>query len=467
LEIAEHTVTELPLVLPKVIDPRGPPAVPVKWHQEFADSKHHVTFYRALAVTRFADYFPVGTTQTNPLPGPFRFDEANKTDSHGRSDWDWHRVNVPAAKRPDEPIVREAPPVFQWDPCWNKAGVWNGRSTEWSFSRTRTSGCRIWLERPWFSSGPNEKLAVLCMLEPIVVPETRNAYLNIVSRWGKDPVQEKEITEKLGLLTIDQILSAEPGSPRDLPAPLAPPSGNGAKPAVSIEIAGNLRVGAAVHTPIFHAQERAWFCDVFLKIPRYAPFVWLSLARYQPHALEGLCLSPRVRVENPVQIWPVRTLSIRLSLDAGQLRARVRVHGLGPEASPQRLLCRVERLIRPEETFADSRPVDDVSAIGNVASIPPTIDGSDMWKSITFLDFREAPCHESELARDPQGWTTDLNILPAADWPPSTRLRVVLSETEVYFPAYSMMDSASRLYRPTYEETVEVPSAALRSMGVG
>ena len=64
----------------------------------------------------------------------------------------------------------------------------------WSFSRRKGGGLRIYLDRPWYSSGEGELLGVVlwscappqhAAFEAFEVPDFLKSY---VTQWGKDPL---------------------------------------------------------------------------------------------------------------------------------------------------------------------------------------------------------------------------------------------------------------------------------------
>ena len=317
----------------------NPPAesLGVEWNQELCDGKHHHVFYRALAESRFQQFFPVKVCQMAPLPGPYTAQQIHllcqidtslrpKAGQSAQSAlFGWERMEIPATVRPASPVIREATTVYNWSPPHTKERAWKHGRRTWSFESTRTVGCRLWLERPWFSSGANEMLAVLCWMRTRIAKRLVDRYLAVVSRWAKDPIQEHNVKDSLGLLTRADVLSAKSLKPADVPV-----LESGMITDTS-ELARELLVGVAPHQPKFHPREQLWFCDVFLKPnPKcYTPFVWLSVARYQPYALPGLALSRPLRLENPVQLWPPRTLRIELNARMGLLIAEIDLAG-GP-----------------------------------------------------------------------------------------------------------------------------------------
>jgi hypothetical protein len=128
----------------------GKPAVHAVRH-EFRDTKHRTVTYRATATTRFREYFPVEITGKPELithQGPER------------------DLVVPSSRQPDPPAIRYVVPTFTWHE--EEAGPEStGRRT---VRRTRKgNGLRVYLDRPWYSSGAGELLAVVLPDQPHLV----------------------------------------------------------------------------------------------------------------------------------------------------------------------------------------------------------------------------------------------------------------------------------------------------------
>src|SRR5205085_7754314 len=79
--------------------------------------------------------------------------------------------HVPSSQRPETPRLMYIVPQFKWERGPNG-------------TRRSGGGLRIYLDRPWYSSGDDEKLAVL--LPPGNSFDSRLE--PFVSLWGKDPI---------------------------------------------------------------------------------------------------------------------------------------------------------------------------------------------------------------------------------------------------------------------------------------
>ena len=103
------------------------------------DTKARTVHYRLHGSSRFREFF-----LPDELPGPD--DEASAGDEVA--------VNIPSSAAPAPPVVHDVIPLFKWEQT-------SEPEHPLAVRRTRRSGVRIWLDRPWYSSGDGEMLAVL------------------------------------------------------------------------------------------------------------------------------------------------------------------------------------------------------------------------------------------------------------------------------------------------------------------
>ena len=131
---------------------------------EFHDTKYHRVGYTPVAVTRFREYFPAATNTAaaTTLPGAdFTADVLNSA-------------------RPAAPKVLYALPLFEWDTT--------PPGTPGSTGRPRVGGgLRIYLERPWYSSGDGELLGVV-FLDGAEFLTLADPLKPLVTQWGADPI---------------------------------------------------------------------------------------------------------------------------------------------------------------------------------------------------------------------------------------------------------------------------------------
>ncbi len=128
--------------------------VPVhRLRHEFRDTKHRWVDYKATATTRFREYFPPEITDDRSLV------------TH---DGPQVRLDVPSSRRPEPPEVLYVVPTWTWTsrraPGLPRPGSRPGPGT---VLRTRSGGgLRVYLDRPWWSSGADELLGVVLEDQP-------------------------------------------------------------------------------------------------------------------------------------------------------------------------------------------------------------------------------------------------------------------------------------------------------------
>jgi hypothetical protein len=260
-------------------------AAPV--HQ-LGDTKHRMIRYRAVSSSRFQEYFPepgLVTTRTG----------ASLT------------VDVPSSARPLPPDVDYVVPTFGWH---------HQVTTNTKTDVRRGNGLRVYLQRPWYSSGPAELLGVVLWpgqagqsANPPPTDAQREGCKTIITQWGLDPIWAT-------------------GSLIPIPATSTFPAAVRTAASLSLEESAQL-VDVAGHQVGFDAGRQLWYCDIEFDNPTaYAPFVRLALARYQPHSIPGVELS-HVVLADFAQLTPDRSAALTVD-PADPTSARLVVAGLAP-----------------------------------------------------------------------------------------------------------------------------------------
>ncbi|MFF0448817.1 hypothetical protein ACFYT4_20800 [Streptomyces sp. NPDC004609] len=373
--------------------------------QEFHDTRHRTVTYTAVASTRFSEFFTrterIVLTGTEPVPVAPRgiasgtltvvdpadgrvFGEADyvadlaagtvrrsgpgsaipdgATVEAGFVDGPVTRVNseaqqpivvnVRSSARPAAPDVAYLVPTFGWE---------RARSGTELTSTRHGNGIRVYLRRPWYSSGEDELLGVVLAQDGVPPPALRP----LVTLRGQDPVFASAPT------------TAAPGTAE---FPLAVRTASGLVLAES-EAAPELpRVAVAAHRVGYDEHRRLWFCDLTMPPERaYRPFLRFALARYQRHSLSGLEISPVVLAQF-AQLNPDRTLSVVLG---GQERTRATVTVSGPTYSgdPERG-ARLTVLVQTAGA-RPAGPLDWQTVSG--ASLPPVPGGGGQWSAAVTL----------------------------------------------------------------------------------
>ena len=253
---------------------------------EFHNTKYRQVTYHAVATTRFRDYFPASITA----------DRTNITRQTG-VDPDTAIpdvvLNIPNAARPNAPKLLYVIPSFQWITPNKLPANAVGR-------HERLGSLRVYMDRPWFSSGDGELLGVVMWDRPATgfrpgmmamsndVPDSLKPY---VTRWGNDPIWASRPAKLLPALA-------------DFINPAATQTGT-----LLEEIPG-ANVSVAGYKPSYDEDRQLWYCDIDLDPgPAYTPFIRLALARFQPISVEGAYIS-RVVLADFVQLAAARAATV-------------------------------------------------------------------------------------------------------------------------------------------------------------
>jgi hypothetical protein len=129
---------------------------------QFGDTRHRLVSYRARATTRFREYFDPEIADTIGADG------VPLMEHHGPE----VALHAPSSRRPDPPEVAYVIPTFSWTETSElervfKAGPQQVLPRPRTITiRTRACGLRVYLRRPWFSSGDGELLGVVLRKQP-------------------------------------------------------------------------------------------------------------------------------------------------------------------------------------------------------------------------------------------------------------------------------------------------------------
>jgi hypothetical protein len=247
----------------------------------FGDTKYRSVQIRCTSSTRFTEYYapsdladPSVSTLTGNLSSAFAV------------------ANSARAPKPD---IAYVVPTFSW--------------TTSTTSHTRTGGnVRIYMNRPWFSTGDGELLGVL-VGNVAAITDVGDQVRPYVTEMGYDPVYADSFSA-LGIvdranglyttLTSSGITSADAtGNPA-----------NAVLPAELSGVSGSPTVVAVGHTVHYSPERDLWYTDVSFNMGfAYAPFVKLAVARYQPNSVKGIEISAVVRIDC-IQLPANRTASI-------------------------------------------------------------------------------------------------------------------------------------------------------------
>ncbi|MFI9381841.1 hypothetical protein [Kutzneria sp. NPDC052558] len=358
--------------------------MPVNNPHEFHDTKHRMVTYTPVGTTRFAEYFVQRSTVK--LTGTATVSSAGIVpatdvvrDSGTRAtyvrDTDYSvdylhgtvtaitipagtsveiayvappitrngagvTVNVPSSARPAAPQIAYVVPTFGWTRETTTGGVTSTR---------RGNGLRVFLERPWYSSGDGEQLAVLTLNQAGPVPDDLNRY---VTNWAQDPVWRSTAFARPPLVT-DFSLAAHTKTALKLAESDKDPA---VKDTVSV----------APHDVFYDAQRKLWYCDITVAPPDpspYQPFIRLALARYQPSSVANVELSPVAQAQF-IQLNPDRALSVSY---VDSTRVSLMVTGLAAGNGNAKLSATVQvadPALSGDVAWHDAGPAVDLGSAG-------------------------------------------------------------------------------------------------------
>jgi hypothetical protein len=179
-------------------------------------------------------------------------------------------VDIPNSARPAAPDVLYIVPTWKWASKPVTGGTQSSRTG---------GGLRVYMNRPWWSSGDGELLGVL--LWPFIPggpPEPPDSLKPYVSRWGIDPIHASNATTQPPVLTQFPLRTTSSSTPLSLE-----------------ELNDQPAVLVAGHNVGFDTVRKLWYADIAVNTGTpYFPFVRLALARYQPKSLINAHLSRAV-----------------------------------------------------------------------------------------------------------------------------------------------------------------------------
>jgi len=221
---------------------------------EFGDTKYRKVNYTAVATTRFRDYFPFTDEQIESGEVKITRESAK------------FPLDILSSARPAAPKVLYVIPTFGWERKKLPKGLASKRSG---------GGLRVYMERPWFSSGDGELLGV-------VIPQASPGRLTALGRgipsldklkpyvtlWGADPIWRSTATTTApSLQDFRNATASETGLTLD-------------------ELQG-VKVSVAGHAVEYDPDRQLWYCDIEIDPGQsYYPFIRLALARYQPMSVK-------------------------------------------------------------------------------------------------------------------------------------------------------------------------------------
>ena len=273
LEVPERTSGVEPLI-PRTDLYFGGSSMPAL---QFSDTRHRDVTCTVTALSRFVDEFP----ELADRPDAFTITGTSAV------------AIAPSTARPPAPAVADVVPLVSTGPV----SVPDGRVD-------REDGwLRIWLERPWFTSGAGELLGVVLLDRTPTGPA--DPMYDYVSLAGRDAAH--------GTVFINGV------RPDNAVNPVAVERGV-ILPECLARLGGLAdRVSVALFAPEFDFVSQRWYADVRIDLFGYFPMVRLAVVRYQPTSVANddpalsahhYFVSPVVLLD-PIPLFPGRRLTVK------------------------------------------------------------------------------------------------------------------------------------------------------------
>ena len=308
----------IPNPQPGVPNPFGT-AIP---RHEFGDTKYRRVSYTPIGTTRFREYFPADVDPTQP----------NNT---GAGNLDFTRrqatpttVDILNSARPAAPKVLYVIPTFRVTGSGTTADP-----------QVRRGGLRVYLERPWYSSGDGELLGAVLwngtyhrffpiplsknkvqvgskaiskpgpqigggggiISFPFIENDLPNKFRPFVSQWGSDPIWTSNAPRALpDINAFTNVADTSAATANDAFDPTM----------LTLDELPGETVSVAPFAVAFDATRNLWYCDIDVDPQTfYFPFIRLALVRCQPRSVPNAHLS-RVVLADFAQITPERAASV-------------------------------------------------------------------------------------------------------------------------------------------------------------
>jgi len=380
----------------------------------FDDTRYHKVSYTARATSRYREYFTADETLA-PEEQALQFTRTSEAVV----------VEVPASARPAAPQVSYVVPTFGWQ-----------RQTQGNLKRSVRfgGGLRVYLDRPWFSSGAGELLGVTLYDYGNGFQIDRERWKPYVTQWGADPVWVSSPVNHV---------------------PLGHHFPNKVAEEASLSLPGRVpgRVGVAGFAVDFDYERQKWFADITFDVQSlaYMPFVRLVLARYQPYALPDAKLSPAV-VADYIQLTPERSAVV--TVDPYHPRVlRLTVSGPAPAG--------------PAPQVVGAQPT---SAVNVPTRVTVTVQRRDpaIGTDLAWMDAPALAIVTQEASADPSGLVRWIGTIRFGQAPEPGTCRLLIREHEYLSANYTEATFSpdgrpvrEQPHRLVYAETVEVDAALI------
>ncbi|PEP92382.1 hypothetical protein CN582_24875 [Bacillus wiedmannii] len=423
-------------------------------HQHsFPDTKHRVVKYKAIATSRFSEYFyecnnekitfrgtnDIHLTHKSLVYGTEKVHKSEKSVQYVRdkdykidyikgticrttcseikdneklcieyqflpveTNCESHEIsiNILNSARPVAPKILYVLPTFEWEE-WDEQAT-NKRKVV----NRKASGLRVYLDQPLTSSGEGELLGVV--LQSCNNTQISDQLKPYVTQWGKDIIWESN-----SFPALPRLENFKKSRETD----------------VGLSLLGidNETVNVAGHSVEYNQKRNLWFCDIEIDSGNsYFPFVSLALASYQPNSVPDAHLS-QVVMADFVQVAPDRLATVMKNPSDRRI-VNISLCGTGPGFNhlPQTMKNEVEASVEKRNLNNQWVPV-----LGSTSLL-----------------------HQTELDTPRKTWMGQV-ILP--DIPSSSnKYRIVIKEFECFLIDGDSPDTTDMTRRLVYASTLEV-----------
>jgi hypothetical protein len=376
---------------------------------EFGDTKYRRVAYTPVGTSRFKEYFdlPENSSAVDDYDNPYTRRQASPT-----------VVDILNSARPAAPKVLYVLPAFRF------ASSADGTQS------TRLGGLRVYLDRPWWSSGDGELLGVVLWnatytrhitgIGPRREINLPDMFAPYVTQWGADPLWVADAPTTLPDIT-DFTNEADTSG--------AAETAGFTQFGLTLEELPGETVGVAPYAVGFDSDRNLWYSDIDINPQSYYfPFIRLALARCQPYSVPNAHLS-RVVLAQFAQLTPDRSVSL---VQNGRTLS-ITLVGVAPgESLGRQNIVRVGFESRPQADGGD-----------DLGWTPLPINGYDTTEAL------------QDQVGNPslQGYTTGVVPLPGAD--AGSAFRLVVREYEELDSTHAALPGAA-YGRLIYADTLDV-----------
>ena len=293
------------------------------------DTRSRLIRYSIRATTRFREYLPPSIYDEQDLVtrvGPVAIGPNVLAPTHDPNNPDPGAPVIldPAGGNQQSLVLASAPPADPRVLYVVPTMRWGGKQENADgYEVVRTgNGLRVWLDRPWFSSGDGELLGVVIYQNNGPFTAIPKAFANFVTQWGSDPFWKSYPSQQQAGIA-------------DFPAAVTSLSGVTPEEVKLQETSesSNTKVMVIGHRVHFDYDRKLWYCDIELSpnLATYMPFVRLALVRYQPNAIDAAKVS-KVVLTDFAQVLPNRSVSVSVDDKRGEIT--VSLVGPAPNSGP-------------------------------------------------------------------------------------------------------------------------------------